>query len=46
MDFVFLGFLVCENKMKNESVMVIKEMNNAKINSLIVAGNNQLTAIN
>ena len=41
----FLGFLVCENKMKKETPNVIKQLNNAKINSLMVTGDNPLTAI-
>ena len=41
----FLGFLVCENKLKSETPQVIKELNEAKINSLMVTGDNPLTAI-
>ena len=44
-DVTFLGFLVCENKMKKETPAVIQELNNANINSLMVTGDNPLTAI-
>jgi len=44
-EITFLGFLVCENKMKAETPQVIKELNEAKINSLMVTGDNPLTAI-
>lgn len=44
-DITFLGFLICENKLKQESSQVIQELNEAKINSLMVTGDNPLTAI-
>lgn len=44
-DFVFLGFLICENKLKPQSATVIKELNEAYIQSLMVTGDNPLTAI-
>jgi len=44
-DVTFLGFLVCENKMKKETPAVIQELNNAKINLVMVTGDNPLTAI-
>ena len=41
----FLGFLVFENPLRSETISVIKELKNANLSSIIITGDNVLTAI-
>lgn len=45
-DLHFLGFIVFENKLKEESPVAISELAAAQIRSIMVTGDNVLTAIN
>lgn len=44
-DLTFLGLLVMQNQLKDASAHVLKELANANIRSLMVTGDNLLTAI-
>ena len=44
-QLTFLGLLVMENKLKKETSGVIKELNEAKIRTIMATGDNVLTAI-
>ena len=44
-DLTFLGLLVMENKLKNETAGVIKNLNECKIRTIMATGDNVLTAI-
>jgi cation-transporting P-type ATPase 13A2 len=45
-DLHFLGFIVFENKLKEESPIAISELAAAQIRSIMVTGDNVLTAVN
>lgn len=45
-ELIFLGFIVFENKLKEESPVAIKTLGAAHIRSVMVTGDNVLTAIN
>ena len=45
-ELIFLGFIVFENKLKEESPVAIKRLGQAHIRSVMVTGDNVLTAIN
>ncbi len=45
-ELIFLGFIVFENKLKEESPVAIKTLGQALIRSVMVTGDNVLTAIN
>lgn len=44
-QLTFLGLLVMENKLKKETNVVIQELNEAKIRTIMATGDNVLTAI-
>ena len=44
-DLTFLGLIVMENRLKSASVGVIRELTNAKIRTIMVTGDNILTAV-
>ncbi|KAI4868368.1 hypothetical protein F4820DRAFT_138380 [Hypoxylon rubiginosum] len=44
-DLDFLGFIIFENKLKPTTAAVLKELTQANINSVMVTGDNILTAI-
>ncbi|XP_076085924.1 polyamine-transporting ATPase 13A3-like isoform X2 [Mytilus galloprovincialis] len=44
-DLTFLGFLVMENKLKPETTAVIQELKEADIRTIMVTGDNMLTAL-
>ena len=44
-DLTFLGFIIFENKLKNETTGVIEELSEAKIRNVMCTGDNILTAI-
>lgn len=46
MELHFLGFIVFENKLKDESPVAISELAAAQIRSVMVTGDNVLTAVN
>ncbi|CAJ0928621.1 unnamed protein product [Ranitomeya imitator] len=43
-DLVFLGFLIMENKLKPETKLVIQELTEAKIRTVMITGDNLQTA--
>ncbi|XP_077146443.1 putative cation-transporting ATPase 13A4 isoform X2 [Ranitomeya variabilis] len=43
-DLVFLGFLIMENKIKPETKLVIQELTEAKIRTVMITGDNLQTA--
>ncbi|XP_071449329.1 polyamine-transporting ATPase 13A3-like [Hetaerina americana] len=45
MDFIFLGLLLFENRLKKGTAPVIANLNKAKIKQIMVTGDNILTAI-
>uniref|UniRef100_A0A8D0BJU2 ATPase cation transporting 13A2 n=1 Tax=Salvator merianae TaxID=96440 RepID=A0A8D0BJU2_SALMN len=45
-EMVFLGFLVMKNVLKPETAPVIRLLHNAKIQTVMVTGDNMLTALN
>merc|ERR1719410_508604 len=45
MDIEFLGLIIMENRLKAASVGVIKELKNADIRTIMVTGDNILTAV-
>ena len=45
-DLDFHGFLIMQNKLKPETIGVIKELRQAAIRTVMVTGDNLLTAIN
>uniref|UniRef100_A0A803JFT6 Cation-transporting ATPase n=1 Tax=Xenopus tropicalis TaxID=8364 RepID=A0A803JFT6_XENTR len=44
-DLIFLGLLVLENRLKLETRPVLKELNRAKVRSVMITGDNLQTAI-
>lgn len=44
-DLEFLGFIIFENKLKPTTAAVLKELNQSNIGSIMVTGDNILTAI-
>ena len=44
-DLTFLGLLVMENKLKNETIDIIKTLNQCKVRTIMATGDNVLTAI-
>ncbi|KAL7637604.1 UNVERIFIED_CONTAM: hypothetical protein RMT77_012333 [Armadillidium vulgare] len=44
-DLHFLGLLVLENRLKDETAPVIRQLNNANIRTIMVTGDNMLTAM-
>ena len=44
-DLHFLGLIIMENRLKSASVGVIRELNNANIRTIMVTGDNILTAV-
>jgi cation-transporting ATPase 13A2 len=44
-DVIFLGFIIMQNKMKSETPGIIAELNYAKIDNIMVTGDNSLTAV-
>ncbi len=44
-ELFFLGFVVFENPLKPETIPTMIKLNQANINSIIVTGDNALTAI-
>ncbi len=45
MDLEFVGFIIFENKLKPTTAAVLKELNQSNIGSIMVTGDNILTAI-
>lgn len=44
-NLTFLGFFILENALKQESKKVIKELTEANVRSVIITGDNAMTAI-
>ncbi|XP_056419531.1 probable cation-transporting ATPase 13A4 [Hyla sarda] len=44
-DLVFLGLLILENRLKPETIPVLREINNALIRNVMITGDNLQTAI-
>lgn len=44
-DLEFVGFIIFENKLKPTTAAVLKELNQSNIGSIMVTGDNILTAI-
>ncbi|XP_038605005.1 probable cation-transporting ATPase 13A4 [Tachyglossus aculeatus] len=44
-DLTFLGFLIMENSLKEETKPVLKELNSAKIRTVMITGDNLQTAV-
>lgn len=44
-DLIFLGFVILENRLKPETTEIIRELTNANIRSVMVTGDNILTAV-
>lgn len=42
---MFLGFLVFENKLKSQTIEVIKELKECEVRVLMATGDNLLTAV-
>jgi len=44
-QLTFLGLLIMENKLKKETIGVIKNLNECKVRTIMATGDNVLTAI-
>ncbi|XP_040284283.1 probable cation-transporting ATPase 13A4 [Bufo bufo] len=44
-DLIFLGLLILENRLKPETIPVLREMNNALIRTVMITGDNLQTAV-
>jgi len=44
-DFIFVGFLIMENKLKDVTTKIINDLHKANIKTVMVTGDNVLTAI-
>jgi cation-transporting ATPase 13A3/4/5 len=44
-DLCFVGFIIFENKLKPSTAPVLKELNDSNIRTVMVTGDNILTAI-
>ena len=45
MGLTFLGLLVMENKLKKETIPVIRNLNECRVRTIMATGDNVLTAI-